>query len=458
MNKRRSTAFCLTLAILVLISTPAGAQSQAAEWLEAKKILVHTPGQELFMGVIHPEAALFESVFSLEEAAKEHRKFISELEEQGIEVKNLVDLLQNADIDDLRDLARESISFDLSHLHRSDRAEQVEYTHDVISKLSRAELVMAAIQRPVVTLKCADAKLGAKLGVRLLSKKMKLARSSSKRCPVNSFNLVASYQTRPLMNLYFMRDQTITTSEGVVITRLALPQRRYESDLVKLALNAMGMTPIHAITGRRATLEGGDFLPAGDHVFIGRGIRTNQAAIQQLMDNDVFGGKKVLVVEDPKEFREQQEMHLDTYFNIIDKDLVALVDHRNYEVEGEGCQRCPIVEVWEQGANGSYRKTREDLQFSTLLGELGYQIIRASEQDQRAYGVNFLTVRPRKILAVGKLECSDEEPAEDETPCVTQEYVERLEEHGVDVTWVDFSNLRLGYGAAHCTTQVVQRR
>lgn len=47
-----------------------------AEWLDAKTLLMHTPGQELFLGVVHPAAALFEKPFSIDRAAAEHRNYI----------------------------------------------------------------------------------------------------------------------------------------------------------------------------------------------------------------------------------------------------------------------------------------------------------------------------------------------------------------------------------------------
>ena len=40
-----------------------------AEWSKAGDILMHTPGQELFNGVIHPAAGLFEDYFDVDKAA-----------------------------------------------------------------------------------------------------------------------------------------------------------------------------------------------------------------------------------------------------------------------------------------------------------------------------------------------------------------------------------------------------
>ena len=39
----------------------------------------------------------------------------------------------------------------------------------------------------------------------------------------------------------------------------------------------------------------------------------------------------------------------------------------------------------------------------------------------------------------------------------SEEYLHKMKSHNVDVTWVDFTNLKQGWGAAHCTTQVVSR-
>ena len=55
-----------------------------AEWDYAKAILMHTPGEELFDGVIHPYAGLFEYYFDVDKAAEEHKGYIEALERNGI--------------------------------------------------------------------------------------------------------------------------------------------------------------------------------------------------------------------------------------------------------------------------------------------------------------------------------------------------------------------------------------
>ena len=77
-----------------------------------------------------------------------------------------------------------------------------------------------------------------------------------------------------------------------------------------------------------------------------------------------------------------------------------------------------------------------------LEKNLGYRVIPVSRKDQNLYGVNFLTIAPNKILAIDG---------------VSKAYKERLKDNGVDAVWMDFTELTKGYGAAHCTTQVLLR-
>ena len=72
-----------------------------------------------------------------------------------------------------------------------------------------------------------------------------------------------------------------------------------------------------------------------------------------------------------------------------------------------------------------------------------FKLIPVSRNDQLNYGINFLTIAPNKILAIDG---------------VSIEYKQTLKDAGVDATWMDFHNLTGGYGAAHCTTQVLLRQ
>lgn len=74
--------------------------------------------------------------------------------------------------------------------------------------------------------------------------------------------------------MYFMRDQVITTPKGIVVGKMNSYQRRVETDIVRFALQKLNIKPILEIQGD-GRLEGGDYIPAGEYVLIGQGLRTN---------------------------------------------------------------------------------------------------------------------------------------------------------------------------------------
>jgi arginine deiminase len=400
---------------------PSSVVGAAAEWLPARDVLMHAPSDELFWGVIHPAAGLFERPFSTDEARKEHAEYVKQLRGRGIRVHLLEEvLIQGTDHSPdagqrkkhLLDLALKSAKVDASQLSPEKREGAGRYFRENMAKLMPRDLVRVICRRPTVILR---------------------------ETPHNT-GFAATYQTDPLMNLYFMRDQTITTSKGMVLARMNSGQRAPETDVVKLALSNLGIKPILEIKdpGR---LEGGDFIPAGDAAFIGQGLRTNAAAIQQLLQARAFGSRRVVVVKDA--WKNQKQMHLDTYFNIVDKDLAVLVQSRvdasRQKKKGEKLSTCDVHEL----RDGKYEKVRTDVDFVDYLEkDSGIQVISVPDEDQQRYGTNFLTIAPRTIMAV-----------DGQSPL----YKKRLNDAGVKVIWLKFGHLTGGYGAAHCMTQVFLR-
>jgi arginine deiminase len=319
----------------------------------------------------------------------------------------------------LHRLALDSLRYDTNALTGKEAALQNKYKEEVITSLHPVELVKIILQQPLVKLEST---------------------------PGHNTGFTATYQTDPLMNLYFMRDQVITTAKGLVIGHFNAVQRETETKIARFAYEKLGIKPVFEVYGS-ARLEGGDFIPAGDVAFIGQGLRTNEEAIKQLLDAQVFGTKRVVVVKDS--WKNQDQMHLDTYFNIIDKNLAVLVEERMNIVDENGKLKKSAepgkkasVDVYELTPEG-YRKQISNADFQTFLEkQLGFRLVPVSNADQLKYGINFLSVGKRKILAIDG---------------VSQEYKARLAREGVEATWMDFSNLTGGYGAAHCTTQVIHR-
>ena len=382
-----------------------------AEWFKAGEILMHTPGLEAFDAVIHPAAGLYEDYFDADKVSAEHREYIRRLRAQGIKVHTVKEILDRTATERLRTLASRVLTYDSSHLTAANSADMEAYREEVLSKMSRADLIRCILLRPTVTLFDSDQNTGYQ----------------------------AEYSYRPLMNLYFTRDQSVNTPRGLLICRMNSDQRAPEIDIILLCYEQLGIKPILQITGE-GRLEGGDYFPAGEVSFIGCGMRTNDEGIRQIMEADAFGHDTVIVVRDHKFW--QKQMHLDTWFNIIDKDLCTMVASRLNAHPGE--PEYGTCDIWRRtSAAEPYQLIEKDKPFVDYLREAGYKIIPINHDDEEHYANNFLTVGPRRIMAVGGQ---------------SKELQKAFCNAGVKVNWVPLENSIKGYGAAHCMTQVLKRR
>lgn len=322
-------------------------------------------------------------------------------------------VVEGAELKALRQFARGFITLDLSRLSADEAKGQVDYLDRAVSRLHPHELVKVILQQPRISLHRTSTNTG----------------------------YAASYGLNPVMNLYFCRDQVITTSKGVVTNKMSSPQRASETKIIKFVLNKLGLEPIAEIQGQ-GRLEGGDFMPAGRVVFVGQGLRTNADAIRQLFDARVFDANQVVVVKD--NWQNQAQMHLDTFFNIIGPKIAVLVESRVRSASRVPDETMRLTaDVYERRPGGRYTRVAHDADFQDYLTrQLGMTLIPVPVDDQLRYGVNFLTVSENQIIAVDG---------------VSHAYKDQLKRARVDATWIDFRNMTGGYGAAHCVTQVLRR-
>ena len=417
--KRTNLLLFTLLSICLSACTQKGNQAESisqeasypvAEWDKATAILMHTPGQELFDGVIHPSAGLFENYFDVDKAADEHRGYISALEKNGIKVFTVEQILNETPIEKLREYAKNSLTFDISNIPDANTEENDNYRMKVLGEMSRADLIRCILLQPTVALYPTDHNTGVE----------------------------AVYTHRPLMNLYFTRDQSLTTPRGHIICQMNSTQRTPETSIIALCYEQLAIKPILEISGE-GRIEGGDYIPAGNVSLIGCGMRTNIEAIRQIMNADAFGHDTIAVVKDHKWW--QMQMHLDTYFNIIDKDLCTMVESRLYAKEGD--PEWVTVDLYTRPAGEKeYHLTQQDLSFVQYLKDNGFSIIPIKEEDELHYANNYLTIAPRHIMAVAGQ---------------SEELQQDFKRHGVKVEWIPLESLIDGYGAAHCMTQVLSR-
>jgi len=371
---------------------------------------MHTPGAELFNGVIHPSAGLFEHYFDVEQAAAEHREYKRLLEKNGIRVHTIEEILNETGIDTLRALATKVLRYDISAIPGEDAEASEAYRLQTIEAMSRGDLIRCILLQPTVKLSRTD----------------------------NNTGYEAQYIQNPLMNLYFTRDQSITTPRGHIICKMNSSQRAPETEIIEVCYHHLGVDPVLRIEGE-GRLEGGDYFPAGTISLIGCGMRTNREGIRQVMEADAFGHDTVVVVRDHKFW--QMQMHLDTYFNIIDRNLCTMVRSRLEAQSGE--PEYVTCDIYARAAGEKeYRLITEDMPFVGFLRERGMQIIPIDPEDEMHYANNYLTIAPGHIMAVGGQSAALQQ---------------RLRDVGVKVEWVPLESLIDGYGAAHCMTQVMNR-
>ena len=382
-----------------------------AEWSQAGSILMHTPGQELFNGVIHPSAGLFEYYFDVDKAAAEHKQYINMLEANNIRVYTIREIFEEVDINNLRSLAEKLLTYDISHIDGEDATKMAEYRLYILSQMSRADLIRCILLQPTVTLY---------------------------RTSLNT-GYAAQYSQRPLMNLYFTRDQSITTPRGHIICHINTTQRSPEADIIELCYKHLGKDPILRITGE-GRLEGGDYIPAGNMSLIGCGMRTNDEGIRQLMEADAFGHDTVVVVRDHKFW--QMQMHLDTYFNIIDSNLVTLPSTRMNAQAGESNH--VAIDIYTRAPGRlKYKQTTTNGSLVKFLQDRHIQIIPLSDEDEQHFGSNYLCIAPRHIMV---------------TDGVSEDFKKKMEHYKVKVEYIKLNELTEGNGCAHCMTQVLLRQ
>ncbi len=436
-----------------------------AEYDPAEAVLVHTPNIELKEGMLIPTAALFEGYGSPELATQEHLDFILEMKRRDIKVYRAADVLldgtehshQNyseANLNDLKKLASSSLSYSFNSL-------DVEYK----KRLNKEKEVVIAMSSPQEL-------------VRII-----LLQPTESIFPSDKNTDYRSVSTRqPLYNLMFAKDQMITTDRGVVLGNMDDPRRRSEVYIMKFVLKKLGITPIYEM--QEGKLEGGDFIPCGhdkhDKTFamIGQGLRTDDSGIEELVSRNgstIFGYDYIAVVKDSE--KSQDEMHLDTYFNILARQKAIALETR-LGIGNSSEKKIPHVDIYDKDEHGQYKKVESDVSFSVFLSRAGFNVIPLPEKLQRKYGCNFLTIEPDRIIGVDigakadyeaklhqlMLNGNNNHMAPSDVKAyytqLGQLYMSMLKSAGLNdygAKLMPFTHLNKAYGGPHCLTQVLSR-
>ncbi|KAJ5078011.1 arginine deiminase [Anaeramoeba ignava] len=384
---------------------------QIAELDQAHTIIMHAPLKDPNFGSLHPKAFLYEKQVSFEKAKKSHNEFVEKLKKYGVEVIKIEDVYANLKREELEEIAVNYLKYqfegDVSDLTEENKFYiSNEYKRIALSTLSVEQLLDIILYQPTVLLQ-------------------------QKNRDLSSCEIVH----HPNTNLTFTRDQQIVTVHGLVMGSFANHQRKREVQIMRKAFEIMNIE-IKGNVESPGFVEGGDFFPVSkDLSLIGVGCRTNHLGAKYILDNNLFGTRRVGFVVDEMD-KNIQRMHLDTIFNIVDEKRVVLLD----SIMGDSKIRRV---VWEYVLIDNCYQLNRKVEFSEFLKQEGYQIIPISDQQQREYMLNFLNLG---IGSDGKAIIISVHPDLEKV----------LREAGFEgiVDYVDYSGITAMYGAAHCSTQV----
>jgi arginine deiminase len=282
---------------------------------------------------------------------------------------------------------------------------------------------------------------------------------------------------QPLSNLYFMRDQQAVAQKGVVLSRMAKPQRSREPAITRL-LWEITDTPVIAGISGTGTFEGGDFIPMKNFALVGNGDRTNREGIRQFLASGP-GFDEIGIVSQPAHPLipgtmpdPMISMHLDTWFNVASSGVV---------IGPELLMQRAHVEIFCRDGE-TYREEDPPTDLAAYIRGKGFDIIDITTLEQMAYSPNFLCVRDGTIIAVEsdhiakdvvktlavKAEMAPERygalyaQAWKDYQSLKNEgqffpHKREVYGHDIDAYPISLRDLTGGYGAAHCLTCALRR-
>ena len=426
-----------------------------AEWDTLRKVAVHSPGIEMYFGLLDPFASLYEKSFSMEKAIKEHEilRYILK-HEFKINVISLKEKLLNlADKsifirEKLMDLANKKISYTGDIYEVKYAKYESEKNRDI---LDSNYYFNSLLLNPTV-------KLESGIGTRMIQ--------------------LHVTENEPLSNLYFMRDQQAVTDRGIIISRMSKPQRMREPEITKFLWDSLNI-PVQCEVKNPGTFEGGDFIPMDNFAMIGVGDRTNRAGIEQILKNGI-GYSEVAIVHQPThplltsgKTDYMMNMHLDTYFNVASDGVVVGCDILLKNAE---------VEVYQKEGRGEYSKINKHTNLHDYIISKGFEIIDITTLEYLAYASNFLCVKNGTIISVEvdrlvkgvinnleKKASVDPETYVDLLKQVKKDYKflqsegqffphkKEIYQYDIDAYPLNLINLTGGYGGAHCMTCALKR-
>lgn len=388
------------------------------------RVLMHRIGREV-EGIVpdNLEAMLFDDIPYLKAAKKEHDKYVSVLENNGVEVCYYTD--EAAKAVSSPEAKAEFISDVL------DRSEiKSEELREILTEYLSAKEPLDLIETVIAGVKKADVP------------------KTSKETLADVIYASNLYYLDPMPNLYFSKDPAACIGDGICVNHMRMRARRRESLLMEYIYKynkdfAPEGTKLWYEYDDVESLEGGDIMILDAHtLIIGLSQRTSALGIQRLAKNIMgkSGFDRIIVFDIPKR---RAFMHLDTVFTMIDYD--------KFTIHSEILDAVGIYEIWLD-KDGEVRfstitDTMADM-LKKLLGVPAVNLIHvggndsmAAQREQWNDGTNTLCIEPGKIITYDR------------------NYITNtvLESNGLEVITIPSAELSRGRGGPGCMSCSVNR-